>query len=69
MAFILLSTGHLLEVAETRTQVVGALANPTATGTVKGAQMTIRSSAVVAVADAFDQLDMAYYGVFDTTGT
>jgi hypothetical protein len=58
MAAIMLSTGTVLVVAETRTQVLNALsgAGAAATGTINGAQATIRASAVLAVADTVDGL-------------
>ena len=56
MALIMLTTGLVLEVPETRTQVVNALGGTSAaaTSTVNGAQITVRASAVIAVADSAD---------------
>jgi hypothetical protein len=66
MSFILLITGQVLEVSETRTQVINALSAQgatAATGTVKGQPMTFRASGVLAVAETLDQVSFAMVGV------
>lgn len=58
MAFLILVSGHVVEVAETRTQVVNALAAAgaqAATGTVVGSPMTFRASGILAVAENREQ--------------
>lgn len=58
MAFLLLVTGQLLEVAETRTQVrtqLGA-AGQAITVTVAGAPVDVRAVGIIAIAEARAQL-------------
>lgn len=58
MAAIMLITGSVMMVPETRTQVTTALASAAgaATTTINGVQTTIRSAAVIAVADDINGL-------------
>jgi pseudouridine-5'-phosphate glycosidase len=69
MAFLLLSTGQVVQIAQTRAQAVTALNNAgasTADATVKGAPMTFvagGSGGVIAVAENQVQMDFAMVGI------
>jgi succinate dehydrogenase/fumarate reductase flavoprotein subunit len=56
MSLIMLTTGIILDVPETRSAVVSQLggANAALNSTVNGVQITVRASSVIAVADSVD---------------